>query len=405
MMRFLITCSLLLTLSGAATFAQDVADPQHDPSGVWMGQFTATGPNVAWLVTMTIAVRGAAARGIFEWIDLEEVGQTFTTFEGTWDATNRRATVLERVLLEELGEAGTAVGEYTIEFPTGEPGTARCAYRSGDDEIRGGAYFSRVSTLTATAGLAGRWQSLPGTTNPAMNLSIVGSGDDLTATGTALDRGERSLRPMRVLVQPVPGQSGRCTVQFTVGEASSPPVRYDGDLAAGGCLLRLSRNGQTAVLLVRRAEASPVDQVAIPPDGGRETWSVRCVGVSDGDTISVLHDGEEVRIRLNGIDCPERDQAFASVARQFTADAVHDQTVTVFPVETDQYGRTVADVLMPDGESLNEALVEAGLAWWFRRYAPDNARLQELEIGARQARRGLWRDTDPIPPWEFRRGR
>lgn len=405
MMRPLIVFSLLCILCAAATFAQDAAAPQVSPSGVWMGQLTATGPNTGWFVTMTISVRDSEARGVFEWINLEEAGQTFTAFEGKWDAANGRATVVERVLLEELGEGETAAGEYTIHFPAGEPGTAWCTYRSGDNQIRGGAYFSRVSVLEATAGLAGRWQSLPGTTNPAMNLSIVGDGDDLTATGTTLDRGGRLLRPMKVVVQPVPGQPRRCMTQTLFGEGSSSPVRYDGDLDESGCLLRLSRNGRTSVLLVRRAAAPAVDHATVTVAEAREAWSVRCVGVSDGDTISVLHDGNEVRVRLNGVDSPEKDQPFASVAKQFTSDAVHGQTITVYPVETDQYGRTVADVLMPNGESLNEALVGAGLAWWFRRYAPENTRLQELETGARQARRGLWRDANPIPPWEFRRGR
>jgi endonuclease YncB( thermonuclease family) len=151
-----------------------------------------------------------------------------------------------------------------------------------------------------------------------------------------------------------------------------------------------------------------------PPKAGRSAsrspritrpWSDRCVGVADGDTISVMYKGREVRIRLNGVDSPERNQAFAAVARQFTSDMVFGKVVTVNPTATDRYGRTVADVLMPNGESLNEALVGAGLAWWFRRYAPNNTRLQELEAEARQAKRGLWRDANPIPPWEFRQGR
>lgn len=134
-------------------------------------------------------------------------------------------------------------------------------------------------------------------------------------------------------------------------------------------------------------------------------WSDRCVGVADGDTISVMYEGREVRVRLNAVDCPEKKQAFGSVARRFTSDMVFRKVVTVRPADTDRYGRTVGDVQTPDGRSLNEALVEAGLAWWYRHYAPDDRRLEALETEARKARRGLWRDRRPIPPWEFRRMR
>lgn len=148
-------------------------------------------------------------------------------------------------------------------------------------------------------------------------------------------------------------------------------------------------------------------RLAPPPENPRPTrlWSDRCVSIADGDTISVMYHGVEVRVRLNAVDCPERRQAFGNVAKRFTSDLVFGKIVTVSPTDTDRYGRTVGDVLTPDGRSLNQALVEAGLAWWFRQYAPDDRRLQALEAEARNARRGLWRDESPIPPWEFRRMR
>ena len=66
--------------------------------------------------------------------------------------------------------------------------------------------------------------------------------------------------------------------------------------------------------------------------------------------------------------------------------------------------RLVADVILPDGRNLNRELVRAGLAWWYRRYAPHDAELEALEAEARAARRGLWADPHPVPPWEWRRG-
>ncbi len=94
----------------------------------------------------------------------------------------------------------------------------------------------------------------------------------------------------------------------------------------------------------------------------------RVVGVADGDTITVLHNGKGERIRLHGIDCPEKRQAFGNRAKQFTSNLVFAKTVTVQAVDRDRYGRTVGVVLLPDGRSLNHELVRAGLAWMYRRY-------------------------------------
>ncbi len=127
----------------------------------------------------------------------------------------------------------------------------------------------------------------------------------------------------------------------------------------------------------------------------------RVVGVSDGDTITVLHNGNGERIRLHGIDCPEKRQAFGNRAKQFTSNLVFAKTVTVQALDRDRYGRTVAEVLLPDGRSLNRELVRAGLAWMYRRYTNDQS-LSDLEEEARVARRGLWADPHAVPPWEWR---
>ncbi len=118
----------------------------------------------------------------------------------------------------------------------------------------------------------------------------------------------------------------------------------------------------------------------------------RVVGVSDGDTITVLRKGKGERIRLHGIDCPEKRQAFGNRAKQFTSKLVFGTTVTVQVVDRDRYGRTVAEVLLPDGRSLNRELVRAGFAWWYWRYTPDDETLAQLEREARGAKRGLWAD-------------
>jgi endonuclease YncB( thermonuclease family) len=71
----------------------------------------------------------------------------------------------------------------------------------------------------------------------------------------------------------------------------------------------------------------------------------------------------------------------------------------------DRYQRTIAEVILPDGKILNYEIVKAGLAWWFKRYAPSDPTLEGLEFQARKAQRGLWSDPDPAPPWEFRRNK
>ena len=116
----------------------------------------------------------------------------------------------------------------------------------------------------------------------------------------------------------------------------------------------------------------------------------------------MLHNGQGERIRLHGIDCPEKRQAFGNRAKQFTSNLVFAKTVTVQALDRDRYGRTVGVVLLPDGRSLNHELVRAGLAWMYRRYTNDQS-LSDLEEEARVARRGLWAEPDPIPPWEGRK--
>ena len=113
---------------------------------------------------------------------------------------------------------------------------------------------------------------------------------------------------------------------------------------------------------------------------------------------------EQVRIRLSGIDAPERRQPFGTRVKQFLADLCAGQVVTIRQTDVDRYGRIVADVVLPDGRVANHEIVRAGLAWWFRKYAPNDDVLARLEGEARKARRGLWSEANPIPPWEWRRG-
>jgi len=134
-------------------------------------------------------------------------------------------------------------------------------------------------------------------------------------------------------------------------------------------------------------------------------FSGKVVAVKDGDTLEVLTNRVAVRVRLYGIDCPEKGQAFGQKAKQFTSDQVFGKTVKVIEKDRDRYGRTVEKVTLEDGRSLNRELVRAGLAWWYRQYAKKDAELKTLEREAREAKAGLWADADPVLPWDWRKGK
>ena len=131
------------------------------------------------------------------------------------------------------------------------------------------------------------------------------------------------------------------------------------------------------------------------------TWSV--VSVIDGDTIEVLHNNKAERIRLSGIDCPEKGQAYVKRAKQAASDLAFGKDVTVQTHGHDKYTRTIGEVLLPDGMNLNQELVKQGWCWWYRKYAPGDTVLEKLEAEAREVKAGLWKDPNPIPPWVFRK--
>ena len=130
------------------------------------------------------------------------------------------------------------------------------------------------------------------------------------------------------------------------------------------------------------------------------TFTGQVVGVIDGDTIEVLHSGQAERIRLNGIDCPEKGQAYGKKAKQFTSSLVFGKQVIVHPYKQDRHGRTVADVFV-DETNVSRELLRVGLAWWYRKYSND-LELERLEQEARLDKRGLWADPNPVAPWEYR---
>jgi endonuclease YncB( thermonuclease family) len=134
----------------------------------------------------------------------------------------------------------------------------------------------------------------------------------------------------------------------------------------------------------------------------------RVVGVTDGDTLTVLGIArQQFKVRLAGIDAPEKRQAFGQASKRRMSDLAFQRDVLVRWTKHDRFGRIVG-VALVDGNDVGLALIESGLAWHFKRYAHEQsahdrgtyARAEDL---ARAARIGLWSERDPIPPWEYRR--
>lgn len=135
-----------------------------------------------------------------------------------------------------------------------------------------------------------------------------------------------------------------------------------------------------------------------------ETITGKVVGVTDGDTITVLtEDNRQVIVRLADIDAPEKNQAFGQVSRQALSDAVFFKAVTVDIIKIDKYGRSVGYV-SANGEDINRRQLQGGHAWVYREYLSRKNYLND-EGAARRARSGLWKDANPQPPWEFRHGK
>lgn len=131
------------------------------------------------------------------------------------------------------------------------------------------------------------------------------------------------------------------------------------------------------------------------------TFIGKAVSVSDGDTLHVLDDAKrEHTIRLAGIDAPERKQDFGTVARDRLAELTKGKAVAVLAGKPDKYGRTLARIEV-EGQDVGHRLVAEGLAWHYVRFS-DDATLADAEAEARAARRGLWADKAPVPPWDWR---
>jgi len=146
--------------------------------------------------------------------------------------------------------------------------------------------------------------------------------------------------------------------------------------------------------------------VAIPLIAG--TLQGRVVAIADGDTVTVLDNtNTQWKIRLMGIDAPERKQAFGSKSKKSLSALLFNKQVTVEYSKKDKYGRTVGKIIV-NGVDANLEQVKAGMAWHYKKYqneqsVEDRFMYADAEIMARSKKLGLWFDAEPIPPWDWRK--
>lgn len=138
------------------------------------------------------------------------------------------------------------------------------------------------------------------------------------------------------------------------------------------------------------------------PVSSSTTVDGQVIGISDGDTFTMLIGKEQVKVRLYGIDCPEKKQDYGQAAKQKLSDLIFGKQVRTVKKSKDRYGRTVALVYDQYDHCINEEMLKAGLAWHYTKY-DTNPFWQELEAAARKKQLGLWSKEEPTPPWQWRR--
>ena len=145
----------------------------------------------------------------------------------------------------------------------------------------------------------------------------------------------------------------------------------------------------------------------LPIIGQAESFSGKVVRVLDGDTAEVLDSTNTLhRIRLAGIDAPEKDQPFGAKSKKALLDLVGGKVVDVESSKVDRYGRQIGKLIC-ENQDANLAMINRGLAWWYRQYAKeqsgsDRELYEAAETAAKAERRGLWSDPNPMAPWDWR---
>lgn len=153
-------------------------------------------------------------------------------------------------------------------------------------------------------------------------------------------------------------------------------------------------SGLTITALANPVTASPTSE---------PSYEAKVIAITDGDTIKVLtNTKEQVKIRIYGIDAPEKKQAFGSKAKDFLSSLIFGSTVTVKPTGKDIYGRTIARIYNADRD-IGLAMIECGYAWWYKQYSKKETDYKRAQERAKKQQLGLWADSNPIEPSKFRK--
>ncbi len=136
----------------------------------------------------------------------------------------------------------------------------------------------------------------------------------------------------------------------------------------------------------------------------QNTIRAKVVGVKDGDTVVVLDSlNNQITLRLAEVDCPEKSQPFGTKAKQFTSDHIYLKTIKYIVTDTDRYGRSIAMIYYDtDNKYLSAEIIKAGMGWHYKRYSTSKE-LATFEDNAKKDKIGLWVDSSPVAPWEFRK--
>jgi endonuclease YncB( thermonuclease family) len=132
-----------------------------------------------------------------------------------------------------------------------------------------------------------------------------------------------------------------------------------------------------------------------------ETFTAKVIAVLDGDTVLILHNGKAIKVRIANIDAPEKTQAFGKQSRESLLEMVGKKQVQIDSQAVDQYGRIVG-LIEVDGRNVNQEQVKRGMAWEYSHYHSDKTYLL-LQSDAQQVRRGLWAQSSPQAPWQWRK--
>lgn len=141
--------------------------------------------------------------------------------------------------------------------------------------------------------------------------------------------------------------------------------------------------------------------VATCPSLSWADFGARVVAVHEGDRLTIHYEGRSETIYLKDIDCPELKQPYGKQAKHAIAAYVGNREVVVRALKRDRDGRATAEILLQDGRNVGHELLKEGLAWW-QRSASNDASLEVLEELARASRKGLWADSNPVPPWKWK---